>query len=488
MTLFLNWIVQGSLLTLLVATGVRLCRSLNASTRESIWWLTIAAVVGLPIAGLFTAGDEGFLPPPPFAVPPSSFVEVPHEAAWWLPLLVGAWLTWFLVGGLRIVLGLRALRRAKRRATPLSAAHASRLPAWSRLAERGRPTRIVVSTDVHHAAVLGLGQPLIAVAPAMLEHLNDSELDEVVVHEYAHVQRRDDLAVLAQRFIWAVAGMHPAIWWLDRALTVEREVACDDWVVARARSPRPYAACLVKLAAGSFREGYSLVPRIGLSQALVTIRVSRLLDGQRNATTARSIRTILSGGLAIPGVATACLTTSFVAFAPHAPLPHVGPAALAHLFASQSPRDYRRPFPVESLPTGRPSPVHSLPAADAKFFHADRAPAPAAEAPRTLERRSASDASIQDVTNQPTAVASILDPLPARAWPAAAIANVAPLAGDARAQSSADPSDRSTYPRTANAWSAAASFGVALGNSSRDAAVKTAGFFSRAGKSIGGAF
>src|SRR5690606_17886349 len=97
-------------------------------------------------------------------------------------------------------------------------------------------------------AFIGWGAPLIAISPAALAKLTDDELDQVVMHEQAHVRRRDDLALVAQRIAWALAGFHPAVWWLDRALTLEREVACDDWVLAHATAPKAYGACLVKLA------------------------------------------------------------------------------------------------------------------------------------------------------------------------------------------------------------------------------------------------
>ena len=48
------------------------------------------------------------------------------------------------------------------------------------------------------AAVLGWGAPMIAVAPSMLHTLQTDELDRVLIHEWAHVQRRDDLTNIVQ--------------------------------------------------------------------------------------------------------------------------------------------------------------------------------------------------------------------------------------------------------------------------------------------------
>ena len=87
------------------------------------------------------------------------------------------------------------------------------------------------SRDVRAAAVLGFASPIIAVQPALLVHLTDAELDQVVVHEWAHVARRDALGTLVQRVVHVLAGWHPAVWFAMGRLRMEREMACDEVVV-----------------------------------------------------------------------------------------------------------------------------------------------------------------------------------------------------------------------------------------------------------------
>ena len=79
--------------------------------------------------------------------------------------------------------------------------------------------------------MLGFGSPIIALAPRLLTELSAPDLDRVLVHEWAHVQRRDDLAQLVQHIVRAIAGWHPAVWWLERRLDFEREAACDEVAV-----------------------------------------------------------------------------------------------------------------------------------------------------------------------------------------------------------------------------------------------------------------
>ena len=89
---------------------------------------------------------------------------------------------------------------------------------------------------------------MIAVAPSLVTTLDPDDLDRVLIHEWAHVQRRDDLVNVLQVAVRIVAGWHPALWWIDRRLHLEREIACDELTVAITGSPKSYAECLVKLA------------------------------------------------------------------------------------------------------------------------------------------------------------------------------------------------------------------------------------------------
>ena len=217
-----------------------------------------------------------------------SFV-LPTLPLWALSLLSLVWLAWAAASLWRTLAALVSLRHAKRTTHPFPAAREVRLETWLSLRARGRRAALGVSDSVRAAAVLGLTSPSIVVAPSVLDALNDSELDQIVVHEWAHVQRRDDLARLVQRVIVALAGLHPAIWWIDRQLNLERETACDDWAVNATGSPKSLAVCLTKLAALPGRPAdAALLPAALLSSELTT-RVVRLLDRRRNTSTTRTI-------------------------------------------------------------------------------------------------------------------------------------------------------------------------------------------------------
>ena len=229
-----NWLWQGIVVAVAAGVLVRVPRSLGATARYRLWWVAMAIVLALPFA--FVLAPIG--PPGPgvldaaLEMPPPRSLQVRIGAPEWAPVvLASVWVLWIAVAAARVLSALVGLRRARRAAQPFPAARASRLTHWSAVSTSGRRAALVMSQDVRYAAVLGGRAPMIAVSPAVAAALEDRDLDRIVVHEWAHVQRRDDRARLVQVIVRAVAGLHPGVWWLDRQIHIDRETACDDWAV-----------------------------------------------------------------------------------------------------------------------------------------------------------------------------------------------------------------------------------------------------------------
>lgn len=75
---------------------------------------------------------------------------------------------------------------------------------------------------------------------------------QVLLHELAHIKRRDPLVALIQPLLTAIMFWHPVMYYVNRQLTLEREMASDDWVLDRQAKLRDndnsYAKSLVLLA------------------------------------------------------------------------------------------------------------------------------------------------------------------------------------------------------------------------------------------------
>ncbi len=70
----------------------------------------------------------------------------------------------------------------------------------------------------------------------------------VLIHELAHVKRRDVLQHLICRLATALYWFHPLAWYGVRRMRLEREIACDDCVLMAGEHPCDYAAELVGIA------------------------------------------------------------------------------------------------------------------------------------------------------------------------------------------------------------------------------------------------
>lgn len=72
----------------------------------------------------------------------------------------------------------------------------------------------------------------------------------VLLHELAHVERRDCLTQLIAAIACALYWPHPLIWVAAARMRIERELACDDMVITRGVAPHRYAEHLLEIARG----------------------------------------------------------------------------------------------------------------------------------------------------------------------------------------------------------------------------------------------
>jgi hypothetical protein len=79
---------------------------------------------------------------------------------------------------------------------------------------------------------------------------------------------------------------HPAVWWIENKLALEREMACDDAVLAETANPKGYAQCLISVAEKSFmRRGLALAQAAVNRVRQTSLRVSQILDVNRPSAT-----------------------------------------------------------------------------------------------------------------------------------------------------------------------------------------------------------
>lgn len=110
-----------------------------------------------------------------------------------------------------------------------------------------RPVRVLRSTVVRVPAVIGWLRPVVLIPAAALAGLSGRQLELIIAHELAHIRRADYLVNLLQVFIETVLFYHPAVRWMSNRVRQERELCCDDAVIATCGDTLTYAQALTEL-------------------------------------------------------------------------------------------------------------------------------------------------------------------------------------------------------------------------------------------------
>jgi hypothetical protein len=143
-------------------------------------------------------------------------------------------------------------------------------------------------------AAIGFWKRTIVLPAWALRELPPQDLNVILLHEFAHLRRWDDWTNLIQKIVRALFFFHPAVWWIEKHISVEREMACDDAVLAETANPHGYATCLVSLLEKSLahRLAHRLTDRRwSMAQAAVhrareaSLRLAQILDKNRPAAT-----------------------------------------------------------------------------------------------------------------------------------------------------------------------------------------------------------
>lgn len=105
---------------------------------------------------------------------------------------------------------------------------------------------LVRSAIVEAPAVVRVIRPVVVLPSAGLDDLTNDEARAVLLHECAHVARRDNLIAIFEMFAAAALWFHPLIHYALRQVAAAREEACDE-VAADGARPETYLDALTKI-------------------------------------------------------------------------------------------------------------------------------------------------------------------------------------------------------------------------------------------------
>ena len=298
--------VKGLVVLLLAAGATLLLRRSSAAVRHMTWTLSIAALILVPFLSLAlpqlqvpllpdwagmgglarmeqivaqspAVGESGFGTGGPGAVsvmpagdwpPPAGAPQPVHPAdaapeTPAAPVLAAAapqtppvhWPAWVLLAWLA---GAAALLLPLLAGTVIvwrQACRAQRINSgsWVHLLDELRPRlgirgRVVLlrSDWSNIPLTCGIFRPAI-VLPAEAYDWPADRRRVVLLHELAHIRRRDCLTQLLARLARVIYWFNPLVWLAGRMLRIEREQACDDLVLASGHKASDYAGHLLEI-------------------------------------------------------------------------------------------------------------------------------------------------------------------------------------------------------------------------------------------------
>lgn len=221
-----------------------------------------------------------------------SFV-LAHPTATAVLFLVAGSLTFALV---RAVASVWSSRRLSRRYLPIGPGSKNALfPLLQEEPELAGTLRIGES-PTPEAFTAGYLRPWVGLSEGLLARLDQEELRAVLLHELAHLRRRDPLRLLLVRFLRDFLWFLPVAQSLSSTFTDATEEAADDWAAHRRANPLSLASAIVKAAQGSLGPGPAGMA--ALHGALsIEDRVERLLNGGATTGTRISWTRLVSTGM-----------------------------------------------------------------------------------------------------------------------------------------------------------------------------------------------
>jgi beta-lactamase regulating signal transducer with metallopeptidase domain len=355
-TTLISSIWQGIVLAAAIWLCLKFAPRINAGVRFILWSAVFAAIALLPLLSIVIRQNP-ISPSAP--VIHSSGAAILLDSRWALGIAA----CWAIFAASRLLIlarnaiGLSSLRKRSTPVLPTPALEAI-------LKQTGRrQSALCVSTEIEQPCVIGFFSPRILIPGWLLDSATPAEIQQIVLHESAHLGRFDDWTNLVQKLAVAFFPLNPALLWIERRLCAEREVACDESVVRATNAPREYATCLTHLAEQRLSRR-----TMALSGAL------SLGAWERRSQLASRIESILCGKASLGPLKTRALTLSLMVATVTGAL-KLGTTAQLVSFAS----------PVESQPLAQSYPGTTAgPHYQNVVFHPTAATAPGLNEPASV--------------------------------------------------------------------------------------------------------
>jgi len=348
-----RYAIALSVLVLMFATPVAtlVVFSQNESHDESASAAVGGSPLSIELAGNHAAGAVDSLAP-----------RVRRSLSSWnsFPWLVEAWLAGVAFFSLRSAGGFLLLERQRRKlSTNVNARVLEMCHMLQRRLGLKWAIRYCEGEGLQAPAVIGWFRPVVFLPLRALTGLSQEQLELVVAHELAHIQRLDPFVNVFQVVVEALLFYHPAVWWLNRRIRAEREHCCDDVAISLCGNAVEYARALTLM------EEWRSVPVLAMAanRGPLTERILRVLG----------LGTLGAGmrGIGITG-SVVCLTAALVAGNALVGIAHARPVLSGMSMSAQAaqtqPESPQEPKPSPGRPASSAQPAATANSATATSY------------------------------------------------------------------------------------------------------------------------
>jgi beta-lactamase regulating signal transducer with metallopeptidase domain len=265
------------------------------------------------------------------------------------PWMVEAWLLGVALFSLRSAGGFLLLERMRRRqSVPVDSKLGEICVELQRRLGLTRAIRYAQCQWLEAPAVIGWFRPVVFLPLTALTGLSEAQLQVVIAHELAHIRRLDSFVNAFQVFVETLLFYHPAVWWLNKRIRLERENCCDDIAIALCGNAVEYARALTLMEEWRVAPALAMAANRGPLSARITrlLGIGNLRSGIRGiglTSSALCLTVALIAGNAIFGIAHKASAQSTTPTPPSGALP-------------ATPSTPSRPA-VKTVPAAKPSPA-----------------------------------------------------------------------------------------------------------------------------------
>lgn len=162
------------------------------------------------------------------------------------------------------------------------------------------PVVLLESALVKVPSVTGFFKPMILVPIGLLASLSIEQIEAILLHELAHIRRKDYLVNIFQRIAEITFFFNPGLIWVSSLIHAERENCCDDIAIAATNKKVTFVHALVSFHEFNLRSNTLSVGFSGNKNSLLK-RAQRLVYNDQKSLNVLE-KTIMSIGLLVTAI------------------------------------------------------------------------------------------------------------------------------------------------------------------------------------------